>query len=103
MKHLVMQLSPPSCHSIPLWSKYSPLIYKLCQISDKAEGSECYVLQGTHRMSAFTLGSSHRSLYVKNVNSFWSFTNIHLLRLLISGMTPCSVVNRYQRFRKTAD
>jgi hypothetical protein len=24
MKILVMQLSPPSHHSIPLWSKYSP-------------------------------------------------------------------------------
>jgi hypothetical protein len=24
MKLLVMQLSPPSRHSIPLWSKYSP-------------------------------------------------------------------------------
>jgi hypothetical protein len=24
MKLLVMQLSPPSCHSIPLWPKYSP-------------------------------------------------------------------------------
>jgi hypothetical protein len=24
MKLLVMQLSPPSCHSTPLWPKYSP-------------------------------------------------------------------------------
>jgi hypothetical protein len=42
MKILIMQLSPPSRHSIPLWSKYSPQhpVFKLLQNIGSIPGND---------------------------------------------------------------
>jgi hypothetical protein len=77
MQILVMQFSPPSRHSIPLWSKYSPqhLVLKHPQFMNTASRT---ILKNTVFWDVTQCGSSRTEVLEERLASIIGVKNINV-------------------------